>query len=437
MNKSDQLETLKRIILEDDRNSIKDILSQLQSIEKEIKQNQDSMKGVVNDEIQSSIKRKIIPQVNNFYKKQPEEIVDSLYPSIGSMIAKYLAESIAELQENINTTINNQVPIEKWKTVFLSKVTGRPAQTFILDKIDTSVNAILMIDSQSGMLVERFDGDGNDDFSLPESMFASMLTALTHFGKELTENKDQQLNELNYGKYYILIEQMGSMYFAIISPNTLSIKSKKLLRSLLQNELANHKDDFLNTKDLGNVKTPEDLKENLNDLIKKSQIEKKKSRFKKGAILLLLLIIFLIWFSHRQYIKYKVADLASKNTYVSEIITNSRLDWLNRPTVEFKTKNKLLRNVVTNFFSRNDQLKISLANINADNQVITKLDYIVANFIESLKNRNDVSNVSTSVRDNFIIIKITSSKDLAVDKLVNELDEYGLAQLIKLEIENL
>lgn len=159
----------------------------------------------------------IAPTMGEAIKKQiqiePDAIVDALYPIIGGTISKYLAETVRE----INQQIENSLSIEGIQRKIKAKLKGVSEAELILQKaMPLTVQAAFLIHKTSGLMIAEMQR--SDEHQLESDMIAGMLTAIRSFANDCIAQSGQtsELNAIDYGSSKIVLEVAGYCYLAIV-----------------------------------------------------------------------------------------------------------------------------------------------------------------------------------------------------------------------------
>jgi hypothetical protein len=115
--KGQALETLKAIILEDDRklsesiereiNVLKDELLEPENFAKKVDVHADKKIDDLKKNFGTYFKSELKASIQNELKNSQDEVINALYPIIGKLIKKYIRSEIEMLTEQIDKQINN------------------------------------------------------------------------------------------------------------------------------------------------------------------------------------------------------------------------------------------------------------------------------------------------------------------------------------------
>ncbi|MDZ7962561.1 MAG: OmpA family protein [Aulosira sp. DedQUE10] len=159
----------------------------------------------------------IAPSMGRAIKKQIEIeqniIVDALYPIIGSTIAKYMAETIRAINQQVEETLS----VEGIKRKIRAKLQGvSEAELILKEALTFIIKAIFLIHKASGLVIS--DIQHSDAQQLESEMVAGMLTAIRSFANDCINQSGSmsELDAIDYGTSKIILEVAGYCYLAIV-----------------------------------------------------------------------------------------------------------------------------------------------------------------------------------------------------------------------------
>ncbi|MFN6461070.1 MAG: OmpA family protein [Nostoc sp. DedVER02] len=159
----------------------------------------------------------IAPAMGRAIKKQIEIeqniVVDALYPIIGSTIAKYMAETIRAINQQVEETLS----VEGIKRKIRAKLQGvSEAELILKEALPFTIKAIFLIHKTSGLVIS--DIQRSDAQQLEADMVAGMLTAIRSFANDCINQAGNvtELDTIQYGTSKIILEVAGYCYLAIV-----------------------------------------------------------------------------------------------------------------------------------------------------------------------------------------------------------------------------
>jgi outer membrane protein OmpA-like peptidoglycan-associated protein len=148
---------------------------------------------------------------------QKDAMVDALYPIIGSTIAKYMAEALRDLVDNVNRRIEQTLSFQGYMRRIKAKATGiSEAELILKESLPFSVSAVFLIHKASGILIaQAHDEQGS---KMDATLVSGMLTAIRSFVNDWIARAGEmsELDSIEYGRSQILLEAAGHCYLAVV-----------------------------------------------------------------------------------------------------------------------------------------------------------------------------------------------------------------------------
>ena len=239
MSEKDRLEILKDILFTDDRQDIDRIAERIEMLEQAYNdRNKFSSKvnPIIQDrlnEFTKSIPQTLGPTITKTLKKEiqnhKDEVVDALYPVLGKMVKKYVAQEIKMLSEKIDNQLSF---IGTWKRKLRSFFGGKKEKELLLNDLSSErIEQVLLIERGSGLLKASFSRTKTID----EEMVSGMLTAIKTFVEDAFHQKDQELEQIEYELYHIHIQSFVNYFVAVVISGNYGLKSKNKVQNLIFN----------------------------------------------------------------------------------------------------------------------------------------------------------------------------------------------------------
>ncbi|MFQ5445459.1 MAG: hypothetical protein ACE5FF_00860 [Saprospiraceae bacterium] len=163
-----------------------------------------------------------------------DELLDIIYPTLGTMIKKYIQHQFQQLKESLEEQIRNtfQRGIIGRLRYALFGVKPKEMSENILSKMDGPViEEIFIIEHHSGILL----GSASRNKTIDLDMIAGMLTAIKSFVEDTFQQGNEKLEAVQYGTFSILIENFHTYYIAAAVSGSISSQEQMALSdSLLQ-----------------------------------------------------------------------------------------------------------------------------------------------------------------------------------------------------------
>jgi hypothetical protein len=221
---------LKDILLRDDRST----LLELQRTINERALLEEKINPILEDHIE--FLRKNFPKeyaqivnkmVEQKIKASQAEIVDAIYPVLGTMITKFINFKFQELKDNIDAQITglkqNYNPIFWFKNRFLGI---KDSDAILADADKAQLEEIFVIERDSGILI----GSATLYPAINRDVVAGMLTAIKSFVEDAFDRDKEDLEMIQYGTYKIVVENFPSYYFAAAIKGSISTAEAGKLR---------------------------------------------------------------------------------------------------------------------------------------------------------------------------------------------------------------
>jgi hypothetical protein len=221
---------LKDILLRDDRSTLLELqrtLNERELLEKKINPILEDHLEFLRKNFPKEYAQIVNKMVEQKIKSSQAEIVDAIYPVLGSMITKFINFKFQELKDSIDAQINglkqNYNPVFWLRNRFL----GVKDSDVILANIDAAVlEEIFVIERDSGLLI----GSAALYPSVNRDVVAGMLTAIKAFVEDAFQRDKEDLEMIQYGTYKIVIENFPSYYFAAAIKGSISTSEAGELR---------------------------------------------------------------------------------------------------------------------------------------------------------------------------------------------------------------
>jgi len=233
LNENDKIQILKDILFEDDSVYIEKISRRLEQLEENYNNN-DTFSSKVNpiillrlDEFKTSIPETLGPTITEVLKveikKNKDEVVDALYPVLGKMIKKYIAQEIKKLSDTINQHLGFEETIKSW----FGK--SKEKQAIIDELAAAKIEQVLLIEKESGLLKASYSHTKTID----EEMISGMLTAIKSFVEDAFSQKNQSLELIDYELYQIHLQNFNKYFVAVIISGSYTLSTKDKVQDLI------------------------------------------------------------------------------------------------------------------------------------------------------------------------------------------------------------
>ena len=237
MDEKDKLEIIKDILLTDDREFEEKISRRIELLERTINERKRLSKKVDPiverqlNEFTKSIPQTLGPTITATLKEEiknhKDEVVDALYPVLGKMVKKYVAQEMKLLSEKIDNRLGF---IKRWKLKFRAFFTGEKENQLLMNELSSAkIEQVLLIEKDSGILKASYTKSKTID----EEMISGMFTAIKSFVEDAFDQRGQELELIEYENYQIHLQSFATHYIAVVISGNYSLSSKNKLQDLI------------------------------------------------------------------------------------------------------------------------------------------------------------------------------------------------------------
>lgn len=386
-----ELQKIKELLLKKELENFDELKKQLDKLEFE-SNSSEHIKEKISPVVATAIKQSI--------KSSKNDVVDSLYPIIGSMITKYVSRTFEDMINSINNQIRNRLSFRAISRKLRAKVQGISETELLLKESSKAcIKTLFLIDKNSGVVLTTLENK-NSTISEPE-MVASMLTAIRSFINDWVDKNEEnkELNTIDYGGSKIIIESTSSCYLAAIVDGAITKETYKKIEEALAQIVSKYGNKIRGFDgDLDNL--PLDKINNiLLTLLSYEEYIEKNEKIHPIIYLVPLTFFLIVSFFIYNYIidnslEKKADDLLFKNTN----LTIYRLD------VTVKNRDVFINGVVPNSFYKDiaydtlknlTEAKSITNNIQIDSNIYNPKDiYNQAQFLQVALNQKDGNRIN-------------------------------------------
>ena len=236
MIETEKLALLKNILFDEDREFTEKIAERINLIEETINEKQklsEKVNPIIAKELEEFVREipttlgpTITATLKEEISKNKDDIVDALYPILGKMIKKYIAQEMKMLSESIN----EKLFAKRFSTKFKSWFSGVKEKELIISEISSaSIEQVLLIERGSGLLAASYSKTKTID----EDMVSGMLTAIKGFVEDAFGKKNQNLELIEYELYNIHLQSFVAYYVAVVVSGNYTLQSKNKVQDLI------------------------------------------------------------------------------------------------------------------------------------------------------------------------------------------------------------
>lgn len=146
-------------------------------------------------------------------EKQPDTLVNVLFPVIGPAIRKAVADAMAKMLEQLGQTLDHAFSLRSWGWRIEALVAGKPFyEVVLLHSLIYRVEQVFLIHIQTGLLLlhvsREVQGGGQQVHVRDADLVSGMLTAIQDFVKDSFETSGRDgLDRIKVGDLTVLIER--------------------------------------------------------------------------------------------------------------------------------------------------------------------------------------------------------------------------------------
>lgn len=235
LSEDELLQRLREILLHEDRDALAEVRNTLHDpiwfrnnanpvIEEHIEYLKNNFPKEFNKSVEKIVDRRI--------KASQSEILDTIYPVLGSMIKKYLNYQLQLLREGIEERVKELTDTKNiWKRIKASLFGIKSSDLILSDMAKPKIEEIFVIQRDSGLLI----GSVSRENTIDKEAIAGMFTAIKAFIEDAFQRDDkEELELISYASYKILIHNYHSYYLALALSGVVVGEDEEQFRSRLQ-----------------------------------------------------------------------------------------------------------------------------------------------------------------------------------------------------------
>ncbi len=270
VNEHIQINVLRDILLKDDRQSTEKLQAMLNAhaeemreIEKKITAQLEVLKVNFPQSYSGAVNKLIATKLQNSQR----EILDVIYPKLGLLIQKYIAHQIEllriELKKQIEKLFKTKAKPRWWYKVLGGKINIPDLN--LRDLQTSELKEIFIVQKPSGLLLAQ----ASQSDTLKRELTAAMLTAVKSFMEDAFLNDTDELEQIRYGYFTLLLFNFPTYYYVLaFTGNLTATESHAYFGKACQFSELNKIIFSENINDMAQLELSEKLKQTfLSDLI--------------------------------------------------------------------------------------------------------------------------------------------------------------------------
>lgn len=237
---TEEFEELRRLLLSREREQLRSLSDRISDKER---RSQD-IANVLPEAIKMSrdrgdqLTRALQPAVEGSFKesvgKKPQLFVDTLYPIIGPIVRKSVAETLRRLLQSFNQTLEHTFSWRGLKWRWEALRTGRSfAEVVMLRSLVYRVEQLFLIHRETSLSLLHVTADAT--MSKDSDMVAGMLSAIQDFARDsFASGEDSVLEEFRVGELQVWIVPGRHAYLAAVIRGNPSLELRSALQETIE-----------------------------------------------------------------------------------------------------------------------------------------------------------------------------------------------------------
>ena len=216
------LATLKALLVGPEQSSIRELEKESQDPERQRRRIADALPGSLNEayresprELTRSLEMPVSECIEGSVRRNPAFFADILYPVMGPAIRRSIAQTMRELVQHINQTLEHSLTIKGLKWRAEAARSGIPfAEIVLRHTLRYRVEEAFLIQSGSGLLIQHVRQQ--QTHTTDADAVSAMLTAIRDFAHDTldTEDEDARLETVDVGDHTLWLIHGPRAYLA-------------------------------------------------------------------------------------------------------------------------------------------------------------------------------------------------------------------------------
>jgi OOP family OmpA-OmpF porin len=216
------LEELRRLLISPEQGELRNLKSKLEDKEQRARDVSSVLPQAIklSRERGSELTKALLPAVEGSVResieKRPEVFVDALHPIIGSVVRRSIAESLRNLLQSFNQTLEHTLSWRGLKWRFEALRTGRSfAEVVMLRSLVYRVEQLFLVHRETSMSLLHVSADRAE--TQDSDMVAGMLSAIQDFARDSFKTSEgSTLEEFRIGELQVWIAPGRHAYLAAV-----------------------------------------------------------------------------------------------------------------------------------------------------------------------------------------------------------------------------
>ncbi len=217
-----ELEELRRLLLNRDREQLRELRNQITDKERRSHDVAAILPEAVKlsrergEELSRALRPAVESSVRESIEKRPDTFVEALHPIIGPIVRRSIAESLRRLLQSLNQTLEHTFSWRGLKWRFEALRTGRSfAEVVMLRSMVYRVEQVFLIHRETSLSLLHATADAT--LSKDSDMVAGMLSAIQDFARDSFDvGENSSLEEFRVGELQVWIAPGRYAYLAAV-----------------------------------------------------------------------------------------------------------------------------------------------------------------------------------------------------------------------------
>ncbi len=219
------LESLRRILAGRENARLDVVEARLSSVERHVGDDE-ALATAITPLLTTAIRRQI--------HDARAEMIEALYPIIGALIGRAVAEAIRDLARQVDARMRLGVDPRLWWWRLRARLGGVPDDALSLRAfLPFRVAEVFLIHRDTGLLLAH--ASRQQQAEADSEIISGMLTAIRDFAGDVLGTRDTaELDEIQYGQQHILLETGRLAYLAVVTDGTEPLGFRAELRARVE-----------------------------------------------------------------------------------------------------------------------------------------------------------------------------------------------------------
>ena len=315
----DQLKHLRELVVGPTRDSIEQLREEVREKQVDADQVTEVLPQAITNAPKKQLARALGPTLSDAFqdsiKRDPRSLVDAISPIMGPAIRRSISQQIQAMVQTLNKALDHSFSprgirwrIEAWRT-------GKPfGEVVLLHTLVYRIEQILLIDPETGLLMQSVSADPKDDADL----VSSLLSAIQGFTRESFEHSSEagaDLQVMRTNELSVYVEHGSKALLAAAVRGEPPVHFRRRMQEVVEQVHIQHSDLLRDFE--GDTETLEPARVDLEELLESEYVDQPREKPKpkkakatpgwlkhlKWIVPACILLAGLAWFFHAQRVR--------------------------------------------------------------------------------------------------------------------------------------